>query len=197
MHYDERIPPEYADILALRGNNAIGGIPPTSEMLDFFAQIPSAHSLLEFGFLYGMSTAIQLTVHPNAKLTAYDPTIWDLDVGPNTFSSPVSAPELATLVFPHRFTFVHACSSTAKTLEVPNLHDAVFIDGLHTTEHALLDIQTAISLEIPYLFIDNTLRPSVKSALSTLPKPISTLVYDEYNPITNSHSQDRIDLYAL
>ena len=201
MTYSDRIPPEYQDILELRGNNPIGGVPPTEEMFEFFAGVGSyvgpVTNILEFGFLYGMSAAIQLTVHPMSVLDAYDVNLWDLDVGPRTFSSRVNSPELAKMVWDTRFNFYHESSVEARS-RPKGYYQYVFIDGLHTFQGAYSDIETARQLLIPYAYIDNLEYAGVKEAVKhSRVRLIKELEYDQYNPITKKSNKDRIGLFAL
>lgn len=201
MTFSDRIPPEYQDILDLRGNNPIGGVPPTEEMFEFFAGVGSyvgpVTNILEFGFLYGMSAAIQLTVHPMSVLDAYDVNLWELDVGPKSFSAKINSPELAKIVWDNRFNFYHESSVEARS-RPKGYYQYVFIDGLHTFQGASSDIETARQLRIPYAYIDNTLRTGVSEAIKNSGvRHISTLEYDEYNPISKKSNKDCIGLYAL
>jgi hypothetical protein len=199
--FSERIPPEYQDILDLRGNNPIGGVPPTEEMFDFFSLVSGyvgpVSNILEFGFLYGMSAAIQLTVHPISILDAYDVNVWELDVGPKSFSARINSPELAKLVWGDRFNFYHESSMEARS-RPKGYYQYVFIDGLHTFQGAYSDIETARQLCIPYAYIDNLEYTGVNEAIKrSRVRLISEHEYDQYNPITMKSNKDRIGLFAL
>ena len=197
--WSDRIPPEYVDVMTLRGGPH-GGVSPTDAMFDFFESVSrytDVSEILEFGFLYGMSAAIQLTVHPDASLTAYDIEKWDLDVGHTTFSSSLNAPELARLVWDDRFTFEHKSSTHA--IEQPkDKFDYAFVDGLHTFEGCYSDLNTVSSLNIPYVFVDNVLRPLVQEAINESDLLfIDELYYPQIHPFTNETHIDKICLYEV
>jgi len=197
--WSDRIPPEYVDIMTLRGGPH-GGVSPTDAMFDFFESVSrytDVTEILEFGFLYGMSAAIQLTVHPDASLTAYDITEWDLDVGHTTFSSPVNAPELAKLVWEDRISFHH--QSSTRAIEQPkNKFDYAFVDALHTFEGCYSDLATVAHLNIPYVFVDNVVRPPVQEAINESDLIfIDELYYPQIHPFTQETIFDKICLYEV
>lgn len=197
--WSDRIPPEYVDVMTLRGG-PIGGVSPTDAMFDFFESVSrytDVTEILEFGFLYGMSAAIQLTVHPDASLTAYDITEWDLDVGYTTFSAPVNAPELAKLVWEDRLSFHHK-SSTSAVEQPKNKFDYAFVDALHTFEGCYSDLNTVAQLNIPYVFVDNVCRPLVQEAINESDLIfIDELYYPQIHPFTNETIFDKICLYEV
>jgi len=103
-------------------------------------------SILEVGFFKGGTSFFWLSFS-DARLLAVDSMLWE----------GCSIENIKRLVerFPERFTFI--CESSTRVYsKLRNLYfDLFYIDGGHTSDLVINDIQLGVDLEIPYLFLDD------------------------------------------
>lgn len=162
----DRLHPVYRNLLAFKNNELWGWVPPNEEVFDFFesiAEYTSVSRILEFGYCLGYSSTYQLTVHPNATLDTYDvvnhffnQNIYDTNGTFNLkLAYPGQAMDLGLLVWGNRLKIHLEKSFNAHSNHKQGEFDYVFIDGDHSIEGLLLDIEQAKILKIPFVVIDN------------------------------------------
>jgi hypothetical protein len=207
--FSNRLHPVYKNIIRMRNNQMWGHLPMTDDIFEFFEQIgdyTQVNNILEFGFNFGFSASMQMTVFPNAKLVSYDPKIWRFrnavydkkHVMP--ISKKLSAPDLAYTLYYGRFKWHKEKSSNARNKYPRGHFDYAFIDGSHTEIDAHRDIKHCIEMRIKYLVIDNLNEPGVDVAVSrfgTRLKPLNVLEYYGVHPKEQKKVYDRIGLYEV
>jgi len=124
-----------------------GFLQPTSATIfqDVIERV-NPQSILEVGFFKGGSAFFWLSFS-NARLLCVDSMRWE----------GCSIENIKKLIdlFPERFAFIGE-SSTKVYSKLRNVYfDLFFIDGGHTSDLVINDIQLGIDLNIPYLFLDD------------------------------------------
>ena len=164
----------------VRGGQMWGHLPENELVFDFFEDIKNyidVKNILEFGYNLGFSSSYQLVVHPEANLVSYDPFIWHTNQSiynpANHSNIQIPSWKLGKLAFGDRLK-IHKKSSIDATKDYkPGFFDYCFIDGDHSYQGVIADIQSAIDLDIPYIVIDNVSEmggvPDVKDAYKTFP----------------------------
>ena len=129
------------------------GTPNTIEVKRMFHSLVGRYdpkNILEIGFLNGHSAVWFLEMFPNAKLTSVDNVIRGTD---NAYE-PIF--RQVFLKYYPRFTFHYGDSSIIRDhYPQPGHFDFAFIDGDHTFEGALKDLDMCIDLKIPTVLLDN------------------------------------------
>jgi hypothetical protein len=107
-------------------------------------------NILETGFFQGGTSFIFL-YYSTANVTSVDP-MGDPKRG---FNGRIENVEKIKALFPGRFNFIQKASRDAYPELMEQSFDFFFIDGDHTYWGAAIDLQIAINLKIPYVFIDD------------------------------------------
>ena len=115
-------------------------------------------SILEIGFYRGASSFFWLYLS-SAKLLSVDSMRWE----------GCSIENVRKLInrFPDRFSFICESSQTVHNKLFHQHFDLLYIDGGHTSDIVINDIQLGIDLEIEYLFLDD-LCPNIFRLLRVL-----------------------------
>jgi len=157
----------------IRNGQMWGHLPENELVFTFFEDIKKyidVKNILEFGYNLGFSSSYQLVVHPEANLVSYDRSVWHSNAAiydeAHQSKVKIACWKLGKLAFGDRLTF-HAKSSTEVTKDYkPGVFDYCFIDGNHSYEGAVGDIQSAIDLDIPYVVIDNIKNPEYSVSMA-------------------------------
>ena len=127
------------------------GTPNTDEAQSIFDYLKDNYdfkNILEIGFLKGHSATWFLETFPACKVTSVDNVLraTEEDV----------IHRLVTLKYGQkRFKFHYGDSSIITDFYEPGTFDFAFIDGDHTFEGCLKDIDMCVHLQIPVLLLDN------------------------------------------
>jgi len=209
QEFSTRLHPVYQNIIRMRNNQMWGHLPMTDAMFDFFEDVKNyteVNRILEFGFNFGFSTSLQLTVHPNAKLVSYDPKIWRFRNAVYDkkhlmpISKKLSAPDLAYSIYFDRFKWHKEKSSLARKRYGKGTFDYAFVDGSHTFVDCHRDIKHCIEMGIRYIIVDNLNETGVNEAVeqhSSRLKELNMLEYYGIHPKLKEKIYDRIALYEV
>lgn len=178
---DSRLNPVHKNLIEnVRFGQVWGHLPPEEGLFDFFLNIKKytkVEHILEFGTCLGFSSSYQLTLFPEANLVTYDDHEWVCDqalYGKNReINIDFPAWMLCKLTYGDRFRFRQTSSRNACVHEKPNHFDYCFIDGDHTFDGTVFDIETARKLGIKYFVVDNLqpgqqYDPALKSVLNAV-----------------------------
>lgn len=186
----EDIPQVYHNVIALR-QMEWGHLPLNNDILNFFERIAdhtTVNRVLEFGYNFGFSAAMQLTVHENATLTSYDPKAWRIFTASYDKVMPpwnMKAPHLGQLTFLDRLIYRRARSGRVLEFEEGRF-DYAFIDGAHLSEYVIEDITNCMTLT-NLLAIDNLEIEYVAGAVAQFVEDgaiteIDSVEYEKYHP---------------
>lgn len=169
----DRVNPIHRNLIEnVRFGQVWGHLPPEDGLLDFFLKIKNytkVENILEFGTNFGFSSSYQLTLFPEANIVSYDPREWHCEEALYEHSREVNnmtcpAWMLNRLAYGDRFYFRNTFSKNARVREKSNHFDYCFVDGDHSLEGTIYDIETAKLLGIKYFFVDN-MRPGDPSTV--------------------------------
>lgn len=163
---DSRLNPTHKNLIEnIRYGQVWGHLPPEEGVFDFFLNIKKytkVENILEFGTNFGFSSSYQLTLFPEANLVTYDPNEWKCEQALYSQKREINSIDfpawmLCKLTYGDRFRFRQTSSKNARVREKPNHFDYCFIDGDHSFDGTVHDIETARKLGIKYFVVDNLL----------------------------------------
>jgi len=132
-----------------------GYLPPITDVFTAFTfveEIAHPRNILEIGFHAGHSTSYMLEIFPNSHVTTY---------GVSTVS--LKAASYMKEHYKDRIT-VHRIESQTIKLSDYDGFDFALIDGNHTYDIALQDLELTKGWRVPYVLVDNCERESVAQA---------------------------------
>lgn len=185
---DDRAHQTYKILFELREKASWGHLPPNTGVFDFWDRIQThigkVYNILEYGTNLGFSAMMQLQVNPEAKITSFDIVPVPLKYGRKnliptsdiTYGMPtelkllesVTSQALLSLTYGKRFHYkIDSSQNIKKYASLTSLQWCyVFIDGGHTFEETVEDIDNTINvLHTDYVVIDNLLLSPVKRAV--------------------------------
>lgn len=134
------------------------------EMIKEVIEISKPKEILEIGTHLGHSGCLWLSLS-EANLTSVDiGTNWvELDYSyldwgiPSRNGGLKEVERVLTNLFPNRYELIIGDSTKQETIDLfkDKKYDLIFVDGNHAYEYVKKDIETAISLNIPYIHLDD------------------------------------------
>ena len=134
-----------------------GYMKPQTRLFNFWygvQKLTNFKSIAEIGFNAGHSSNLLLTLFPNLKVHSYD-------IGFHDYTEPNAV--LTKELFGDRFEFTKIDSLTMTVDNFPKGLDVVFVDGGHSKECAMNDLNLCHQLKVPFIVLDDTETDSVAS----------------------------------
>ena len=137
-----------------------GHLPPNSYIKSFLGSVEELiypENVLEIGTCLAYSSSYILQSFFGCRLTS-------VDIRKQSISGIIGI-DLVLNKYPDRFTFVENDSKNLLSLFQENTFDVCLIDGDHSYDMAMLDIENCKKLKIPHLIVDNLSHPDVAKAV--------------------------------
>jgi hypothetical protein len=120
--------------------------PTMAELFSYCINTYKIKSILEIGFYYGASASVMLELNSDISVTSIDPGI---------HACTHEAHPLLKKRYKDRFNFILDDSKNLIKHVKDQKFDLAYIDGDHDPLPVLRDIKSCISLNIPYLLLDD------------------------------------------